>query len=180
MGHFWKCLYWICNNITVRVCVCVCMSVCVLVFWLQGILAPQSGIEPVPPTLEGEVLNIGSPWKFLEFSSDLIVISSGLEGNNFLKTLSETWSVCLNIHRRGTICLHHGQMLPDASQCRAGCRRGGGCKWGTGSFFPPGASLGNVSWPTSPHLWVPVFTVYSDHCCHFPGSGVFHRSLREH
>ena len=66
------------------------MSVCVLVFWLQGILAPQSGIEPVPPTLEGEVLNIGSPWKFLEFSSDLIVISSGLEGNNFLKTLSET------------------------------------------------------------------------------------------
>lgn len=68
----------------------VCVCVCVLVFWLQGILAPQSGIESVPPTLEGEVLNIGPPWKSLEFSSDLIMISSGLEGNYCLKTLRET------------------------------------------------------------------------------------------
>ena len=91
MGQFWKCLYWICNNITsVLFIYLLCMCVCVLAFWLWGILAPQSGIEPVPPALEGEVLNTRPPWKSLEFSSDLTMISSGLEGINCLKTPNET------------------------------------------------------------------------------------------
>ena len=32
-----------------------------------GILAPQPGIEPTPPALEGEVLTTGSPGKSLYF-----------------------------------------------------------------------------------------------------------------
>ena len=37
----------------------------VLVFWRQacGILAPQPGIKPAPPALEGEVLTTGPPGK---------------------------------------------------------------------------------------------------------------------
>ena len=33
-----------------------------------GILAPQPGIEPTPPTLEGKVLNIGTPGKSLQMA----------------------------------------------------------------------------------------------------------------
>ena len=32
-----------------------------------GILAPWPGIEPAPPTLEGEVLTTGLPGKSLDF-----------------------------------------------------------------------------------------------------------------
>ena len=40
-------------------------------FWFFGckacrILAPQSGIEPAPPALEGEVLTTGRPGKSLD------------------------------------------------------------------------------------------------------------------
>ena len=42
-------------------------------FWcfglkICGLLAPQQGMEPAPPALEGEVLIIGPPGKSLELS----------------------------------------------------------------------------------------------------------------
>ena len=36
-----------------------------LMLWLEG-LAPQPGIEPAPPALEGEVLTTGQPEKSQE------------------------------------------------------------------------------------------------------------------
>ena len=61
MDHF-KSLYWICYNIA--------FVLCFGVFFFFGhnacgILAPQPGIEPAPPALEGEVLTTGPPGKSL-------------------------------------------------------------------------------------------------------------------
>ena len=36
-----------------------------------GILAPQPGIDPTPPTLESEVLTSGLPWKSLAYILDV-------------------------------------------------------------------------------------------------------------
>ena len=38
-----------------------------------GILAPQSGIKPPPPTLEGEVLITGPPGKSLKYFDWMLV-----------------------------------------------------------------------------------------------------------
>ena len=44
-----------------------------------GILAPQTGIEPIPPALEGEVLTTGPPGKPLCFIFKTDFIGSTLE-----------------------------------------------------------------------------------------------------
>ena len=59
-GHFLKSLL----NL-LQYCFC-------FMFWFFGpgacgILAPQPGIEPAPPALEGKVLTTGPPEKSLEF-----------------------------------------------------------------------------------------------------------------
>ena len=43
------------------------------IFYLKacGILAPQPGIDPTPPTLESEVLTSGLPWKSLAYIFDV-------------------------------------------------------------------------------------------------------------
>ena len=49
----------------------------VLVFWLCGIwiLAPQPGIKPAPPALEGKVVSTGTPGESLE-----IILQAAGEG----------------------------------------------------------------------------------------------------
>ena len=57
VGYFFLNLYWICYNIA---------SVFCFRFFDReacGILAPQPGIEPAPPALEGEVSTTGPPGK---------------------------------------------------------------------------------------------------------------------
>ena len=60
-------LYWICYNIP-SVLWGFFVLFCFAVFCHQacGILAPQPGIEPTPPPLEGEVLTTGEPGKSQE------------------------------------------------------------------------------------------------------------------
>ena len=62
MDHFFKSLYLVCYNIASVLC-----------SWFFGrkaceTLAPQPGIEPAPPVLEGEVLTTGPPGKSLNLS----------------------------------------------------------------------------------------------------------------
>ena len=49
---------------------CICSSVASVLFFGQeacGISAPQPGIEPTPPALEGEVLTVGLSGKSLTY-----------------------------------------------------------------------------------------------------------------
>ena len=57
VDHF-KSLYWICYNIA---------SVLCFGFLAWRILAPQPGIKPVPPALEGKVLTTAEPGKSLPY-----------------------------------------------------------------------------------------------------------------
>ena len=51
-----------------------------------GILAPQPGIEPTPPALEGEVLTTGPPGKSLD--SSFKVLSFGVICYTAINTLN--------------------------------------------------------------------------------------------
>ena len=79
-SHFYS-VYWICYHI-----------VCFLfwIFWPRGMwdLSSQTGIEPAPPALEGEVLTTGLPGKSLEF----LYISPFLLYLHWCSTLAACWS----------------------------------------------------------------------------------------
>ena len=59
-------LYWICYNIVSMLFWFSCSEAC-------GILAPQPGIKPTPPALEGKVLTTGPPGR--SYDEDLVLKS---------------------------------------------------------------------------------------------------------
>ena len=97
MSHFER-LYWMCYNVD--------SVFYILVFDHEAyeILAPWPGIEPTPPSLEGEVLTTGPPGKtqvfsllrerlevFKHFSYYKQIISSFTQGNNNTSTNTLCW-----------------------------------------------------------------------------------------
>ena len=56
-----------------------------------GMLAPQPGIEPVPPALEGRVLTAGPPAKYQRMGFVLFCFFS--LSFNLLATLSDMWDL---------------------------------------------------------------------------------------
>ena len=57
------------------------------VFWPRGIgiLAPQSGIKPTPPALEGKILTAGPPGKFQERLILTVLMKEGKDAGWSLK-----------------------------------------------------------------------------------------------
>ena len=78
-----------------------------------GILAPQSGIEPAPLTLEGEVLTTGQPGKSLTFKNKICFLcSQSLVSKRALGLADNLFSFYLFTAYLKTIILHSTALTP--------------------------------------------------------------------